>query len=153
MAESWKEAKQLVQGTLLPVTTLSNVSRVLKSSHSYESAHEFLSSFTTKILGPRKQAIPKVITPSESLNGIKFVFTEKFTKKCCKLLSEFKNSLSNSKLPVGVRVPKVGIISEEQLQIMVDYHDTMDSLLEVFGAIEWMTATSLNRLRFPVGMN
>jgi hypothetical protein len=152
MAESRKEAKQLVQGTLLPVTTLSNVARVIKSSYSYESAHEFLSSFATKVLGPRKQATAKVIAPSDSLSSVKFVFTEKFTKKCCKLLSEFKKSLPDPKSPVGVRVSKVGVIGEEQLQVMVDYHDTMDALLEVSDAIEWMTATSLSRLRIPEGL-
>ncbi|KAF1789466.1 hypothetical protein GQ600_2866 [Phytophthora cactorum] len=42
MAASGKEAKQLVQGALLPDATLGVVGKVLKSSYSYESPTSFI---------------------------------------------------------------------------------------------------------------
>ncbi|KAG3017774.1 hypothetical protein PC121_g12138 [Phytophthora cactorum] len=149
MVESRKEAKQLVQWTLLPVTTLRSVARVLKATYSYESAYEFLSKFAVKTLGPRKQAIPKVIAPDESLRSVKFVFTEMFTRKCRNLLEENKQSLLDPELHVGVRISKAGVLNENQLQVLADCHDTMSSLTAVSDAVEWMAATALNRLDIP----
>ncbi|KAG2825685.1 hypothetical protein PC113_g21871 [Phytophthora cactorum] len=131
MVESRKEAKQLVQWTLLPVTTLRSVARVLKATYSYESAYEFLSKFAVKTLGPRKQAIPK----------------------CRNLLEENKQSLLDPELHVGVRISKAGVLNENQLQVLADCHDTMSSLTAVSDAVEWMAATALNRLDIPNGLD
>ncbi|KAG1694432.1 hypothetical protein DVH05_001234 [Phytophthora capsici] len=153
MVNSLKEAKQLVQGELTPVITLSNVARVLKSTYSYESAYEFLSKISVKTMGPRKKVIAKMVAPSEALSSVKFVTTEQFTHKCRKLLETYREALPDPKSPVGVRLAKIGVISEDQLKVMVEYHHTMKSLEAVSDTIEWMAATSLNRLDIPEGLN
>ncbi|KAI9982447.1 hypothetical protein PInf_008390 [Phytophthora infestans] len=153
LVNSLKEAKQLVQGTLTPVITLSNVATVLKSTYSYESAYEFLSKLSVKTLGPRKQVIAKMVAPSEALSSVKFVFTEQFTHKCRNVLETYREALPDPKSPVGVRLAKIGFISEDQVQVMVEYHHTMKSLEAVSDTIEWMEATSLNRLDIPEGLN
>ncbi|KAG6959635.1 hypothetical protein JG687_00008665 [Phytophthora cactorum] len=75
MNEARNEAKQLVQGTLLPVVTLSDISRLLLSSYSYESACGILSSFAVKDIRPRKKTIAREITQSESSNRVQFSLT------------------------------------------------------------------------------
>ncbi|ETK71272.1 hypothetical protein L915_21460 [Phytophthora nicotianae] len=152
MVESRKEAKQLVQGTLTPVTTPKSVARVLNSSFSYESANEFLSSVTVKALGPRKQVLAKVVAPHECSSDIKFIFTDQFVAKCRRLLDEFKKSLPNSDQPIGIRVAKVGVFSEEQLGIMHDYYTTIQIFASVVATAEWIRATSPNRLAIPAGL-
>ncbi|GMF18611.1 unnamed protein product [Phytophthora fragariaefolia] len=83
---------------------------------------------------------------STSLSSVKFVFNETFALKCRKLLKEYRESLPYSKLPLGTRIAKVGVISEAQVDVIVKYHETMTSLAAVPDAVEWMAAMSLNRL-------
>ncbi|KAG6947386.1 hypothetical protein JG687_00016128 [Phytophthora cactorum] len=52
MNEARKEVKQLVQGTLLPVVTLSGILRLLQSNYSYESGYGILSNFLLILWDP-----------------------------------------------------------------------------------------------------
>ncbi|KAE8994189.1 hypothetical protein PF010_g9077 [Phytophthora fragariae] len=137
----------------MPVPTLSNVARVLESSYSYESANKFLSSFPVKSVGPRKQAIPKILVSIECISGVKFVFVEKFVKKCCRAQEEFRKPLKDADATICIRVPKVGTFTSMQLQIMTNYFATMGKLSAVSETVEWVQATSLNRLSIPPGLD
>ncbi|KAG1705290.1 hypothetical protein DVH05_004219 [Phytophthora capsici] len=104
-------------------------------------------------MGPRKQVIAKVITPDEILSSVKFVFTEKFTRKCKRALNTYRKSLAAADSSIGVRIPKAGVLSEEQLRVMMKYYETMKSLFAVSDTMEWMVATTLSRLDIPKGLN
>ncbi|KAG1711915.1 hypothetical protein DVH05_009156 [Phytophthora capsici] len=141
-----KEAKQLVQGTLMPVFTLNDVTRVLKSSYSYESAYDFLKNVPVKEVGPRKQAIAREVNSSECMKSVQFVFTPEFSRKCSRAVEDFKKTTGQNK-ETTEKQTAVGIA------VMIDYYRAMDKLAVVAETVEWIKTTSLNRLHVPEGLD
>ncbi|RLN72367.1 hypothetical protein BBJ28_00023756 [Nothophytophthora sp. Chile5] len=156
MVVSRKEAKQLVQGTLAPVTDLKAIAKILAAPFSYDSANEILSSIPIKTVGARKQAFARLVSPEECVKAVKYVLPKHFVAKCMAAMKSFKAALSitpESDDSMGVRVPKLGILCHADIDTMMKWHQGTKTLETVCDTAAWAEASSFNRLDIPTGFD
>ncbi|KAG3242072.1 hypothetical protein PI124_g13087 [Phytophthora idaei] len=130
MAASGKEAKQLVQGALLPDATLGVVGKVLKFSYSYESAYQFYLDYQ------------KILTNADVAIGIRVHKVDTFTKHQFEVMTEY-HEVMKQLLDVVETIEWVQTTSLNSL----DIPRGLDEYANLEKAI---ATTAMQRLVFPM---
>ncbi|KAG2928466.1 hypothetical protein PC117_g14305 [Phytophthora cactorum] len=106
-----QKAMKLVQETLAPVPSLSNLVKVLDEDCSYNDLKKSMQILLERSLPQTKKAIAGMFTPDECETDIRYIFPQWFVTKAQSAIQQFRQALGVDcgADAVDVRVPRFGI--------------------------------------------
>ncbi|ETM99556.1 hypothetical protein PPTG_18826 [Phytophthora nicotianae INRA-310] len=151
MKEERAKANKLVQGKLAPVQSVHRMLAQFDVADSYEDAQRGLAVISECTIPKSKKAIAGNFADDECEVNIRYVFPEEFVMKAQSAIRTFGNALRDgiSSDGIGVRVPRFGVYSQQDINAMNRWHTAMSYVTETTNAIKWALHTSIKRVEVP----
>ncbi|ETI31577.1 hypothetical protein F443_21488 [Phytophthora nicotianae P1569] len=117
----------------------------------YKDAQPNLPVISVRAIPKSKKAIASIVADDECEVDIRCVFPEEFVMKAQSAIRTFRNALGDgiSSDGIGVRVPRFGVYSQQDINAMDRWHTAISYVTETTNAINWALHTNIKRVGVP----